>query len=363
MDISAGVGIVPATVTLNIPTFGGTVGAVQAAVKQTVTASLLAPTKSGDANKEISTFSLTATQTSAGKTYKSDTATQTVASSLPAPAVSTIRNPVVNAPKFTTTASLKRPSVVAKDVTITPATLTATATQRETVTTATSPPEITFLTNGQENDGYWVWIPGSGGGTGGGLNNSDVNLRSGGWSGAYYHSFIRFTNVPIPTNKRVVNAKLKLFCSTANSATHRVYLVKRPSPPVIDTDVNAENKPLTTNYTEFVSDTYGEIEIDITAALQEVVDQILWKPGYALVVMIRGAAVDGQPQSVRSNFYSSETSRVPGGYYASISIQTTGNVNHEVASGGTLGGGTADVVKLSVGNATLDGSAWLSVEA
>ena len=215
-----------------------------------------------------------------------------------------------------------------------------------------TPPEpssvhLSYECAGGNDDGYWAWNPTTDQAAGYVVN--EKGFRVGGFDGNYYNSWVRFGSVEVPKYSRVFSAKLNLYCASNLGTTIKVYIEYnvKPHAPIDAEDANS--RMLWTQYTTFVADTPGPVEIDITRQISKIVSHGGWKNGYPILVFL---ICDQKPvPDVRSKFDSTES----GEGIPSIDIDYAPMYVEEGSGGSNLGGRAYNLVrKLTLGGGTYE---------
>ena len=114
------------------------------------------------------------------------------------------------------------------------------------------------------------------------------------------HTYARFENINIPPGSTIVKAYIDLqeFAGTAGASDLRILGIKELNTATFSTQADADGRPVTTAFVDWTPGTwaaglwYGgsNDKQDITAIIQEIIDQSGWASGNALAIKIINTA-------------------------------------------------------------------------
>lgn len=104
------------------------------------------------------------------------------------------------------------------------------------------------------------------------------------------HSFMRFLAADIDKNFPIQSAILGVTVTINQGAILRIYGEKAANPAAVTSAANGDSRALTTAYVDWVPSGTGRLLIDVTAILQEIVNQSTWAPGNALQLFVKDNA-------------------------------------------------------------------------
>lgn len=104
------------------------------------------------------------------------------------------------------------------------------------------------------------------------------------------HSFMRFLSVGIDKNYPIQSAILGMTVTINQGSILRIYGEKAANPAAVTSAANGDSRALTTAYVDWLPVGTGRLLVDVTAVLQEIVNQASWAPGNALQLFVKDNA-------------------------------------------------------------------------